>query len=650
MPNSELLEKPDLTPRPDYSEDEREYVSALHKKLKEARDQRDQTYDEWDGMDYITHYEANEKAANTFIPPKKNREDTNFQSGTIRQKVFALLSALVNLNLSPDIETYDKEGLRIQALGNAMEDIFDKSAELDGDEEKKYLRHYELLKQGTVFVEEVWDEKRKKVKKMKGKFKGKLKVDWDEKVEKAFAHPSRNVIPGPNVYLGDMTKYDISDQPFIFTVDIKSYSEAKMIFGDWDRWQNVPRQLQKLDPQEKETVLSPNWRLLEMRENFVEIVRYQDKWNNEIAVLCNGVLMTPIGLPLPYGFDEYTIAQQNLEPIHIKFAYGKSLVSRIRNKTALLDELLRLGVLKTQKSFIPPYLNLSGRILSSRVLMPGKISHGIPANSLIPINDKETQGVSNAELAMIKEIQESINSETTSPTFSGQQAKGSPTATEIIELQRQAKMVLGLTIFAVSTLEWKLSWLRLKNILNNWFSREDTMVDEVRGEIKSRYRNISVSKQIEGGGMGRRIIIPTKEIPSSEAIKESEDILSEQQGMPVRLIFLNPDEVNSAKLTWQISIRAKEKKSSEIEKLLFRAEMQDAMMFGPLLNMDYLSERFATVWNEDYQKLFKKQEAVPATQMMQTQGAQGAQLSPERLPTAESALGGQVRAGLGMTQ
>lgn len=176
------------------------------------------------------------------------------------------------------------------------------------------------------------------------------------------------------------------------------------------------------------------------------------------------------------------------------------------------------------------------------------------------------------------------------------------------------------------------------------------MVDEVRGEIKSRYRNISVSKQIEGGGMGRRIIIPTKEIPSSEAIKESEDILSEQQGMPVRLIFLNPDEVNSAKLTWQISIRAKEKKSSEIEKLLFRAEMQDAMMFGPLLNMDYLSERFATVWNEDYQKLFKKQEAVPATQMMQTQGAQGAQLSPERLPTAESALGGQVRAGLGMTQ
>lgn len=643
---SDLLDtKLPAVPTPNYTDEERLYLAGLLRRMKTAKDQRDQSFDEWDGMDYLTMYEANERAANTYIQPKKNREDTNFQSGTIRQKLFSLLSALVNLNLTGDISAYDKEGLKIQAMGDAMEDIILKTDELDNDDEKKYLRHYELLKHGTVFVEEIWDEKFKKVKKMKGKFNGKLDTaKWDTKIEKAFARPTRSIIPGVNVYLGDITRYDISDQPFIFTTDVRPYDEAKRMFEKWDRWENVSRGIQNFDPSTKDNVFNANWRLLEQRNDYVEILRYQDKWNNEFAVVCNGVLMTPVGLPLPMGFDEYNIVQQNLEPIHAKFAYGKSLVARIKNKVALLDEMMRLGILKTQKSFMPPYINLSGRMLSSRVLMPGKITHGIPANSLIPINEKEAQGMTNAELAMIREIQESINTETTSPTFSGQQSQGNPTATEIVELQRQAKMVLGLTVFSVSVLEWKLEWLRLKNVINNWFTQEDTVVDEVRSGLKSRFRNVSVDRQIEGEGMGKRIVVPTKEIPSSQAIMQAEQALTEEQGIPIRLIFLNPDELNSTKLFWQITVRPKEKKSSEMEKLLFRAEMADAQMFGPLLNMDYLSERFASVWNEDPQKMFKKQEEIQQMMQQELQPQQGGELSPNKnLPTPEKAFGKEVK-------
>ena len=148
-----------------------------------------------------------------------------------------------------------------------------------------------------------------------------------------------------------------------------------MIFGKWDRWENVSKKIKKFDNQ------YGNWRLLETEDDYVEIVRYQDKWNNEFVVLLNGVLMTPVGLPLPWGYEDYNIAQQNLEPIHAKFAFGKSLVFRIRNKVAILDEMMRLAVLKTQKSFMPPYVNISGRVLSNRVLMPGKISYGIHRHS-----------------------------------------------------------------------------------------------------------------------------------------------------------------------------------------------------------------------------------------------------------------------------
>lgn len=645
---SPLLELKDIIAPPvNYSTDEELYLEGLRKKLESARNQRDQGREEWNGMDYITYYQSNERLANTYIQPKKNKEDTNFQSGTIRQKLLALLSAINNLDLGGDISAFDKEGLKIQGLGDAMEDIMLKTNELDGDDEKKLMRQYELFKQGTVFVEEVWDERMQKDKKMSGKFDGKVdSVKWTTELKKAFARPSRNYIPGINVYLGDITRYSMTEQPYVFTVDVKPYEEAKTIFSTWQRWENVSQKIKKFDPAENSNINNSDWRLLQTQDGHVEIIRYQDKWNNEFAVLLNGVLMTPVGLPLPWGYEDYNIAQQNLEPIHAKFSYGKGLVAKMKDKVALFDEMMRLAVLKTQKSFMPPYINLSGRILSSRVFMPGKITHGIPRNTLFPISDKEVEGVTQSEFNMIKELQDSLNQESVSPTFQGQQSKTNTTATEIIELQRQAKMVMGLAVSAMMILEWKLEWLRLQNLLVNWFNPEDEVVDEARGVIKEKFRRVSVERSIDGKGMGRRIVIPTKEIPSSSNIMKSEDAMSEQQGMPVRLIFLNPDEVKSSKLIWQIVIRPKERKTSETEKLLFRAFIQDAIPLGA--DMHYLQERFAANWGIDPQKLFPVN-ASPMPQPGQPTGA-GSLSAGVNLPTPEKAMASQVKAGMGMTQ
>lgn len=651
---SPLLEEVvDQIDAPDYSEKEEIYLRGLRKRMENARNARDTNHDEFDGMSYTEYYNLNERLANTFVEPKKNKEDSNFQSGTIRTKLFALLSSVVNLDLAGDISALDKNMMKVQALGDAMEDVMLKTNELDGDDEKKLLRQYELLKQGTVFVEEMWDERKKKEKKMDGKFSGKLDVKWKTKIKDAFARPSRNIIPGINVYLGDMGKYDAVDQPFIFTVDRMPYAEAELIFGEWERWENVPKELKTFEDTNIGSLV--NWRLLETEKDQVEVVRYQDKWNNEFAVLVNGVLMTPVGLPLPWGYEEYNIAQQNLEPIHSKFAYGKSLTFRVRNKVAIYDEMLRLAVGKTQMSFKPTLLNNSGRILSSRVFMPGKVLHGIAPNTVTPAFPEGSQGVTNSELAMITELKESIDTETTSPTFQGQQAKGNPTATEIVELQRQAKQMLGLTIFAVSMLEWKLEWLRLQNLLKNWFNAQDKVVDEARGEIKAKYRQTSVNRPIEGEGMGMRMVIPTDEVPTDRnAIMQAEDIFSQEQGMPVRFIFLNPEEIKSSKLCWQIVVTPREKRTSETQKLLFRAEMADAMAFGPMLNMQYLGERFASVWQENPQKLFKSPEVMQMEQqqamMMEAEQAGAGAVSPKKsLPTAEKQMGQEMNRALATT-
>ena len=84
--SSPLLEtKAEIIEAPKYLEEEITYLGALRTRLENARDMRDREHEEFDGMSYVTNYELNEQIANTFIAPKRNKEDTTFQSGTVRQ-------------------------------------------------------------------------------------------------------------------------------------------------------------------------------------------------------------------------------------------------------------------------------------------------------------------------------------------------------------------------------------------------------------------------------------------------------------------------------------------------------------------------------------------------------------------------------------
>src|SRR4030042_2407865 len=111
IPASPLMEMPQETVEvPDYSEDERIYLCNLQKKLENAKLIREQPHPEFDDMTYVQYCQKNEDLANTKIKPKINKQDIQFQYGTLRTKLFAFLSSLLGLNLSGDITAYDQNG------------------------------------------------------------------------------------------------------------------------------------------------------------------------------------------------------------------------------------------------------------------------------------------------------------------------------------------------------------------------------------------------------------------------------------------------------------------------------------------------------------------------------------------------------------
>jgi hypothetical protein len=635
--NSVLLEKsPEEeidSEKIDYTDEEEKYLKALQVRLENAKNKRSMPFDEFDGLSYDEYWNKNELLANTqATQSKKDVSEVSYQSGTLRTKLFSFVSTMVSSNLLPEVLAFNESNLAERRIGTAIGDIIDKTTELEDDEDKKIMRYYELFKQGDVFVEEIWDDRniveKEPVKNYNGEFRVK---SIKKKVKPQKGVPKRNLVSNLSVYLGDLTKYNIDDQPYIFVVQYKQYDDAKKIYGKFENFKYVKKNYVGFSGSMDNALINNMWRLdPDMKDGMVEIIKYSDKPNQEYQIILNGVPMLPIGFPFPWGYTEYNLVQQHYRPIRADFAYGKSFIFENKNPIQLLDAMIRLGYLKTCQSFLVPMVNVSGRVLSSKVLLPGKMTTGIPPGSLQPITPNIGQGVTNAEFAMIQEFSQMIDAQTVSQTFTGVPEKGEMLATQINALQKQSRLMLGVTFAAVSFMEKKLTYLRLLNILANWFNPIDKVVDEARGIINNRYRIVTTEKVIDKKGSGVGIVYPTDNLPPSSTIATWEEVLEEKNGYPVEIVAINPQALKEARLTWVVNVNSRDKKTSEISKLLLSQMVNDARMMGLPLNQAYLQEEFAQVWEQDAGKLFAPEAPTPM------QGALGGQ--PQT-----AGMGGQVQ-------
>ncbi len=627
-----VLDKPiDL-----YSETDKTYLSYLQSRLESAKKQKESPLPEFNNKTYYQDFEENIKISHTKLPERKNEDDVIVSAGTVEAKLEALLSHVHNLELAPEVLAFDRENNMINDLGTALTDTIFMTEQIDGgiiggDEEKKLLRQRELLCQNAVFVQEEWLRKFERKKKLSEKYDGQFKEwkNWNDTLELVFEGPSRTLLYGPNVYLGNITEYFMDNQPYMFIAFQEHYDVAKTKYGKFENWKYVRRgAIPEGTTEEQKTIYDNKWRLEDVKKDHVEIILYQDKPNDEFQILINGMAMLPMGFPLsavsPGG--SYNIVKQVFRVLSNHFAYGKAFVASgsVKEIATLIDEMLKLFVLKTRKSVTPAYVNTSGKVISRKVLSPGRISMGFSPDALQPIGT-EGQGVTSNEYNILKELQDRIDKSTVSNQFQGQQGKAGTTATEVLELQRQAKLTLGLTIATCVMLEKKLGYLRLYNIIENWFNPIDTKIvttNDVRKYVNS-YRKTVRQTNIEGEGLGERQVIPMNEfdtegnpegLPDPEVIRQMEYSEEEKKGMPVRMIYLQPEALKTARIRWYIVINPKEKEGSAFFKVLFREEITDMlslMQLGSVPNINGLEEEFARVWGKSRNKLFSSRQAMP---------------------------------------
>ena len=667
MEKSPLLEDAKSVDQPIYSADETKYIGRLMDRLMRAKINRDKSHPEFNDRTYMQAYQNRERIANTYIVKDKTNKDFTVNSGTVEQKLRTVLAEINRLNLTGEIRAFDTEDNELYTLGMAFTDIVHKTEKMDDDEEKKAQRQLELLKQGTVFIQDNWVKEYAPAKTMQGKFTGKVKdTTWETKLEKVFEGPRRSILYGPGVYLGNIREFEMKKQPYIFTHKLTSYQEAKSRYGMqdadgkdvWERWKHVSN---KRVPMVTEDSLpninvSNGFALTDFNEDMVEEIHYQDRFNNEYQIFLNGIAMLPIGYPLseitPGG--EYNIEKQILYTINSFFAYGRSFIDSTEQLSDLLDEMIRLLILKTRKSIHPPYANISGKVISERSLAPGAITMGMDPNALVPLG-KEGEGATASEYQMLNILKQNIDNITVSPQIQGQKGKTGTTAYEVNLLQQQAQKTIALIVAACGFLEKKATWMRHMYCLAYYFEPIGTKVDELRKELTNVYRRTSMKTSINGRGQGTRHIIPienNKHNITSEDIyqmeeyygvnapkgNESRPYTRDELGLdPVQIIFIDLEILKACKYYFFAEVESKPKDTSENAKLMFREELRDIqalMQFGSQPNAPELENTYAMIWGRKKDKLFGK--PVPAMPQQMQNGASSLNANSPGLSTTPS--------------
>lgn len=627
-----------------YSAKEQKYFTFLKRRLEEARDSRDKVHTQFDGMSFLGYLDNNERTWNATIEPKTDIRDwrSNARKRSVFHKGIAILGKLLDENFMSEFTAYDDESQLDQHLGSALTDAVLATKDQENSEEIEYLAGQELLKHGFVPVQEVFEVSDRVIKELNP-------IDWsvgvsaDKRTWKEKTVPYKRqcvkrIIRNDSLYLGNifLGPNEFERQPYIFIRSYKGYEEAKTIFGKFERWQYVKPGTGQETGNARVNYLD-NWRLGSVSETEVEIIEYQDKWNDEYQIIINGVMMLPVGFPLPWASKEYNVTFRTLYTVSHTFAYAHGLTHVMRSNSQIRDFFLRYGVDKAFQDLLPPYVTKSARALSSAIFIPGRVTHDLAPDEIKPLLQS---GLPQSFTEMMEYFEQSLDEDSIAKVVAGQDSPGSATAYEISQQMKQAMKALGPIVFAFMWMIRDLDMMRAQNILENLARPKDKKIDELTKDVVDVYEKLVLENaEFSNGERGMHIIEfgDEKNAPDSFALYKKE-IQMKKKGVNAKYSYVNAEFVRELPMKLHNVVKSSPRKNSDVKKLLFSDLMQNATTyFAQTLNYEFLQTEFAKVWDKDPDKLFTKPEELGSAEAQGGGGVPQLGAPPAPAPAASGA-------------
>lgn len=617
-----------------YSDAETQYHRDVLLAVRNARDVREQARPEFNDMSYSTAIDKDYKVDLAYVPEAKNKDDNRIVSGMSREKVTTAVSVALSYDFDTECLAFDKDDQIMKGMSDASTDLVDKANRLQLWAQERAQVYRGMVALGTFFTLEVQEFPTKNYKSNipLGSF-GKINVIWDDRTRKGDVQFRTVTLDPRMVLVGNPNEPSLQKQPYVVLSRVVSETEARALFGSWDRWKYVPTRNEQVTYagggedafatyKSKYSISKDN-----LTEGQVEILYFMRslEMGNELALYLNGTAMLPIkvkgqnaltkeytvsGFPLTSWSHsgEYPIVDWHFERIY-NFFYSKGMPAKTKFDQDVLDFWWQFLVRKIKRSADPTLINNSGVQITNDMLQPKTIISDIRPNSLMPLLPPEMiQGLTNGDVSFTEMLKKEIDEKTMSREFAGETQNQYQTAKQFTENQKSQLLKLGALTDGIIRGEMKRADLLLRNsIIPYWYTKQDKEArsEKIANGVAEIYDSFTLNKEDKQGKYNKVINIGSISGADSFDIMAREDMEEKRTGVRNRYTYLDPDEYDFMRTLFYWRVKPREKDNDALKRAVGIQDIATAMnLFPQEVDREKLKQKFARDRNDSYDDWF----------------------------------------------
>ena len=534
----------------DYRPDERtqDRTMSVLKDFQLSREIMDTPYEEFNNKSLIQRMNTDQRAFNSFQPPKSADPDFEWQSNAIRpvtrNKVISIAAHVSGRVMIPQVFAQNERDEEDQNASVVMRDLLTYTLE-ESDYDRTFLYSVisALVNPATVVHTEFADVKRK-IKEITSKDR------WTEKEvrDELFSGFKNALVPLDELYINNIYEHDIQRQGYLIWRRAIDYTIAETKYGHLANFKFVTPGIQILFDDNEATFYEQYDDSLQ--ERLVEEIIYYNRYEDLQLVFLNGVLVTDPDQPNPRKDKSYPFSKFGFEPIDEgRFFYYKSLVSKLSADQDVIDTLYRMVIDGSLLQTMPPTAVYGDEVITSSVTIPGSVT---PLNAETKLEQLNVGGNLNAGFNALAKVEGSLAESSLDVRSQGMSEGGQQTAREVMILEQNARTVLGLFGKMIGFFVKDFGKLRINDILQFM-----TVAEAGKLSPENRVKRFTLPDKVKDGRtVAERIEFDFSledEMTRGQMEAMSREIAKQEKDQKVKIMKVNPKLFRKMKFMVKVS-------------------------------------------------------------------------------------------------
>lgn len=603
---------------------EKEVVEKTFRKFRLVANQRNKSFQYFDGLNLIEYINDSVRRFTTNIDERDSIEDwqARVHDPFTRNKVLAVLGKVTaNLPIAQFKSRGDEDPRKGILLTNLYEYVEDK------EEYEETMSHLllEAIVKGTAIGYEGVHRDTKKHRDVTGVGD---EMTISESEEKRTFFPT-TIVPLEDFYPSSVSIRTIAKMPYCFWRTITTYSEFMSEWGGYDKAKYVVPKFSMIGQQisEKKPFY---WDFIsqDVSDGNVELIKYYSQKDDEFIIIANGVWINPILnattnndniSPIPFNHKKLPFFEVKFDFFGDWF-YGKSLPDRLKSLQDVLNVMTNMLLDQSFLTIFPPMLMNGSNQIEDDYLVPGRRiqmdTNGAPlSDSFMKLDFGVPSSWHQYILEYTKRIMESASLDQVASGQAG--VGGRTTAAEINTASGAVTEILGVFGMLIKYGIKQKAYLKAANILQFGTDEKLPLIQKILGKddaqkFESYFNVIKIDDtSLSDGKRGTKIIemyADKSQMPTKTQVQARQIVAQANTGKPIEIVALDPSYIRNFEYDVLVVANPKADMTKDMTKALQLEKVKTYLSFFPqIIDVNELATQTAIIMGDDPSKIIKQE-------------------------------------------